>query len=76
MSDQPAPTLTVHDRCDCCPAQAYVRVTGMTFTCALLFCGHHWKQHQPKLATMDILVTDELWNIDAGKTAKGGGGFV
>lgn len=33
-------TLTVHDRCDRCGAQAYVKVTGVTGE--LMFCGHHY----------------------------------
>ncbi len=39
--------LTATDRCDRCPAQAYVRVTlGMG---TLLFCGHHFSLFEDPL---------------------------
>jgi hypothetical protein len=34
--------LTVLDRCDCCSAQAYVRIKGSTGE--LYFCGHHYEK--------------------------------
>ena len=50
--------LTAEDRCDRCGAQAYVRVTldgGST----LLFCGHHFKEHEDRLRAVAINVQDE-----------------
>lgn len=57
--------LTAEDRCDRCGAQAYVRVTldgGST----LLFCGHHFKEHEDRLRSVAIDVqdnTDSLTNV-------------
>jgi len=36
--------LKMTDRCDQCSAQAYVQV--MFDTGELLFCGHHWTEHE------------------------------
>lgn len=50
--------LTAEDRCDRCGAQAYVRVTldgGST----LLFCGHHFKEHEDRLRSVAVNVQDE-----------------
>ena len=64
--------LTRHDRCDCsalegdqsgnvrlgsCGAQARVRVT-MTTGSQILFCGHHYAHHRPKI-TQVAVVHDE-----------------
>jgi hypothetical protein len=34
--------LSVHDRCDSCESQAYVKVTGVTGD--LTFCSHHYSK--------------------------------
>ena len=34
--------LTVHDRCDRCGSQAYVKIVGVTGE--LLFCSHHYNK--------------------------------
>jgi hypothetical protein len=34
--------LSVHDRCDACGSQAYVKVTGVTGD--LAFCSHHYSK--------------------------------
>jgi len=53
-------TLTASDRCDGCGAQAYVRVTRLTLVGEepreeeLLFCGHHYHRHAPKLEGWDV----------------------
>ncbi|MGL4744203.1 MAG: DUF7455 domain-containing protein [Dermatophilaceae bacterium] len=44
-----APTLTAMDRCDRCPAQAYIRAT-LHGGGELLFCAHHGRQHIPALS--------------------------
>ncbi|MES2094758.1 MAG: hypothetical protein V4531_13255 [Actinomycetota bacterium] len=40
--------LTASDRCDSCGAQAYIRVA--IGSSELLFCAHHGKKYQEKLA--------------------------
>ncbi|MCU1513492.1 MAG: hypothetical protein JWO10_582 [Microbacteriaceae bacterium] len=42
--------LTASDRCDSCGAQAYIRVS--IGTSELLFCSHHGKKYQEKLAAV------------------------
>jgi len=74
--DSPFQPLTRHDRCDCsalegdqtgnvqlgsCGAQARVRVTMATGS-QLLFCGHHYAQHGPKITKFD-LVFDERTRV-------------
>ncbi len=41
-------SLTANDRCDSCGAQAYIRVRLERGE--LLFCAHHGKKYQEKLA--------------------------
>jgi hypothetical protein len=50
-------TLTAHDRCDSCGAQAYVRVTLPTGE--LLFCAHHGAKYKEKLAATALAWHDE-----------------
>jgi hypothetical protein len=45
--------LTVADRCDRCSARAYVLVGVLVLDSGeheLLFCAHHYRQHEAKLA--------------------------
>lgn len=42
--------LTASDRCDSCGAQAYIRVA--IGSSELLFCAHHGRKYQEKLATV------------------------
>lgn len=42
--------LTAADRCDSCGAQAYIRVS--IGSSELLFCAHHGKKYQDKLAAV------------------------
>ena len=53
-----APTLTAVDRCDRCGAQAYVRAR-LTSGGELLFCGHHGREHLPKLQHLATQIEDE-----------------
>ena len=48
MTTALAPSLTAADRCDRCGAQAYVRAR-LHAGGELLFCGHHAREHLPKL---------------------------
>jgi hypothetical protein len=45
-------------RCDRCGAQAYVRVL-LRSRQELLFCGHHYRQHAPALATVAAGIQDQ-----------------
>ena len=53
-------TLTAADRCDACGARAYVAVgiavtkDGKPATTELLFCGHHFDDHEPALAASPL----------------------
>jgi hypothetical protein len=51
-------TLTALDRCDRCGAQAYVRVT-LAAGGDLLFCGHHFREHEARLRPLALDVLDE-----------------
>jgi hypothetical protein len=56
------PLLNASDRCDRCGAQAYVLVElegGST----LLFCGHHWGNHESALAPKARRVVNELHKL-------------
>lgn len=50
-------TLTQADRCDRCPAQAFVLVKGVHGE--LLFCGHHYSKHEVALIKFAYEVIDE-----------------
>lgn len=53
------PDLTGHDRCDNsgCNAAAYVRVALSAGD--LVFCGHHYSNHETALATAGATIRDE-----------------
>ena len=52
------PPLTPLDRCDACRAQAYVRVR-LADGGELLFCGHHFREHEARLRPLASDVLDE-----------------
>ena len=54
----PTAPLTALDRCDRCGAQAYVRVT-LAAGGELLFCGHHFREHEARLRPLASDVLDE-----------------
>ena len=56
LSDRPR--LTASDRCDRCGAQAYVRVV-LAGGGELLFCNHHYSEHEANLAKVAVAVDDE-----------------
>jgi len=56
LTDRPA--LGGGDRCDRCGAQAYVRVV-LAGGGELLFCGHHYGEHEARLTHVAIAVDDE-----------------
>jgi len=45
-STQIGRVLTHADRCDQCGAAAYVRAEAYYSTLALMFCGHHFTEHE------------------------------
>lgn len=49
--------LTAQDRCDRCPAQAFVITKG--FEGELLFCGHHFTKHEEALIKWAYEIIDE-----------------
>lgn len=49
--------IAVADRCDRCGAQALVRAQLRTGG-ALLFCGHHWADHEDALMAVAAEVFD------------------
>jgi hypothetical protein len=54
----PTTPLTALDRCDRCGAQAYVRVV-LAAGGDLLFCGHHFREHEARLRPLAEDVQDE-----------------
>jgi len=54
----PTAQLTALDRCDRCGAQAYVRVI-LAAGGELLFCGHHFREHEARLRPLSLDVQDE-----------------
>ena len=61
-------TLTAHDRCDRCGAQAYVKVC-FTVTSDLMFCGHDWAEFRKKIGETCVIfdVVDETASINVGR---------
>jgi len=55
--------LKATDRCDSCPAEALVKVTGLTGD--LMFCGHHYNkimdkpEGYKKMMAFAITIVDE-----------------
>ena len=50
-------TLTAHDRCDVCGAQAYIRVE--LFSGDLIFCSHHGNEKKAQLEPVAVSWHDE-----------------
>jgi hypothetical protein len=55
--------LSLSDRCDRCGSQAYVRVDLPAGT--LLFCAHHFQEHESRLRPIAIRVIDESDRLHA-----------
>jgi len=58
--------LTALDRCDSCGAQAYIRVEMASGE--LLFCAHHGKKYQDKLAGVATSWHDESAKLNADRS--------
>jgi hypothetical protein len=57
--------LTRADRCDSCGAQAFVRATiPAADGLSLLFCGHHFRDHELALVSAGATFHDERDRID------------
>ena len=67
MSTTLAPSLSATDRCDRCGAQAYVRVV-LDGGSDLLFCSHHWNEHENKLRPVAREVIDETHRLTEAPT--------
>ncbi|WNN93682.1 hypothetical protein SEA_CALLINALLBARBZ_32 [Arthrobacter phage CallinAllBarbz] len=59
----PVRVLRVADRCDRCGAQAFVKAT-LPGAHPLLFCGHHYRKHEPALLQADARIIDERSRIN------------
>jgi len=57
-----ATPLTVSDRCDRCGAQAFMRV-HLASGSALLFCAHHFREHEVRLRAVAQDVDDASGTI-------------
>ena len=60
----PEQALLATDRCDRCSAQAYVRVT-LAAGGDLLFCGHHFREHETRLRPLALRIHDETDRLAA-----------
>lgn len=56
--------LTAADRCDRCGAKALVRVY-LDGGSELLFCVHHFREHEVRLRAIAVDVLDQSGNMDA-----------
>lgn len=66
--------LTIFDRCDQCPSQAFVSVSGVTGE--LMFCGHHYNkivknvEAYEKLKSFAYEVNDETNRLQEYESAR------
>lgn len=56
--------LTRQDRCDRCGAQAFARATLPGEGGVLLFCGHHFRNHESALVDAGAQIHDERHRLD------------
>jgi hypothetical protein len=57
QSDDARESLTAHDRCDVCGAQAYIRVELASGD--LIFCSHHGNEKKAQLEPVAVSWHDE-----------------
>ena len=55
--DESTQSLTAHDRCDVCGAQAYIRVELASGD--LIFCSHHGNEKKAQLEPVTVSWHDE-----------------
>jgi hypothetical protein len=58
----PVKSLTAHDRCVGCGAQAYVEIEHIDHG-NFLFCLHHWKKNDDALRPGAITIHDETHKL-------------
>lgn len=54
--------LKIADRCDRCGAQAFVLATGVSGE--LMFCGHHYHEHEYQITQWAYKIVNELDTIN------------
>jgi len=54
--------LKIADRCDACGARAYV--AAEIHDVDLLFCAHHFAQHETAIRAVADEILDERWQIE------------
>ena len=54
--------LKIADRCDKCGAQAFVLATGVSGE--LMFCGHHYHEHEYMITQWAYKIVNELDTIN------------
>lgn len=67
VTDVDTTPLTPQDRCDRCGAQAFVRTTHDKSD--LLWCAHHFRQHEPELAEAKVVDDRAKINREASVSA-------
>jgi hypothetical protein len=55
------------DRCEApaCNAEAKVRVVSQRSSLDLLFCGHHYRDHESDLEIQGFHITDDIRDMDS-----------
>jgi hypothetical protein len=54
--------LKATDRCDQCGSRAYV--AAEIHAVDLLFCAHHYRHHEDRIADVAEEILDERWQLD------------
>lgn len=60
--------LKISDRCDRCGAQAFVLATGVSGE--LMFCGHHYNEHEYQITQWAYKIVNELDTINEKSTSS------
>jgi hypothetical protein len=68
MTEERTDVLTVSDRCDRCPSQAFVWINGVNGD--LQFCRHHFLEHEEKLREYAFEIVDETYKINEKPSAS------
>lgn len=58
-------TLNATQRCDRCGAQAVVSTDSLNWATGLLFCAHHYAEHEGELTRLGVLVVDDRDEVTA-----------
>jgi hypothetical protein len=60
----PVMSLTIHDRCDLCGAQAYGSALMPRAQNPLLWCGHHYEAFKFDMEFKGAIMVDERYRIE------------